>query len=222
MSNEYLSKISKAFKKIADPEIAKNQKKYMRNKFDFFGIQATPRRKATRKFMRKENRPSYEELETVVKKFWQKEEREYQYFAAELVEKYKKDFTEDIIELFEYMITNKSWWDTVDQMAKNLVGPYFKKFPEKKDKYIEKWIQSDNIWLQRSCILFQLAYKEDTDVELLFNIIIRLKDIDEFFIQKAIGWALRQYARIEPKVIKDFVKNNELSSLSEREALKHQ
>ena len=222
MSNEYLSKISKAFKKIADPEIAKKQKKYMRNKFDFFGIQATPRRKATRKFMRKENRPSYEELETVVKKFWQKEEREYQYFAAELVEKYKKDFTEDIIELFEYMITNKSWWDTVDQMAKNLVGPYFKKFPEKKDKYIKKWIQSDNIWLQRSCILFQLAYKEDTDVELLFNIIIRLKDIDEFFIQKAIGWALRQYARIEPKVIKDFVKNNELSSLSEREALKHQ
>mgnify|MGYP006307548385 FL=1 len=107
-------------------------------------------------------------------------------------------------------------------MAKNLVDPYFKKFPEKKDKYIKKWIQSDNIWLQRSCILFQLAYKEDTDVELLFDIIIRLKDIDEFFIQKAIGWALRQYARIEPKVIKDFVKNNELSSLSEREALKHQ
>ena len=222
MSNEYLSKISKAFKKIADPEIAKNQKKYMRNKFDFFGIQATPRRKATRKFMRKENRPSYEELETVVKELWQKEEREYQYFALELVERYKKDFTEDIIKLFEYMITHKSWWDTVDQMAKNLVGPYFKKFPEKKDKYIKKWIQSDNIWLQRSCILFQLAYKEDTDVELLFNIIIRLKDIDEFFIQKAIGWALRQYARIEPKVIKDFVKNNELSSLSEREALKHQ
>ena len=222
MSNEYLSKISKAFKKIADPEIAKNQKKYMRNKFDFFGIQATPRRKATRKFMRKENRPSYEELETVVKELWQKEEREYQYFALELVERYKKDFTEDIIKLFEYMITHKSWWDTVDQMAKNLVGPYFKKFPEKKDEYIEKWIQSDNIWLQRSCILFQLAYKEDTDVELLFNIIIRLKDIDEFFIQKAIGWALRQYARIEPKVIKDFVKNNELSSLSEREALKHQ
>lgn len=222
MSNEYLSKISKAFKKIADPEIAKKQKKYMRNKFDFFGIQATPRRKATRKFMRKENRPSYEELETVVKELWQKEEREYQYFALELVERYKKDFTEDIIKLFEYMITHKSWWDTVDQMAKNLVGPYFKKFPEKKDKYIKKWIQSDNIWLQRSCILFQLAYKEDTDVELLFNIIIRLKDIDEFFIQKAIGWALRQYARIEPKVIKDFVKNNELSSLSEREALKHQ
>lgn len=221
MSNEYLSKISKVFKKIADPEIAKNQKRYMRNKFDFFGIQATPRRKATRKFMRKENRPSFEELETVVKKLWQKEEREYQYFALELVERYKKDFTEDIIKLFEYMITHKSWWDTVDQMAKNLVGPYFKKFPEKKDKYIEKWIQSDNIWLQRSCILFQLAYKEDTEVELLFDIIIRLKDIDEFFIQKAIGWALRQYARIEPEIIKDFVKNNELSSLSEREALKH-
>lgn len=221
MSNEYLSKISQAFEKIADPEIAKNQKNYMRNKFDFFGIQATPRRKATRKFMRKENRPSYEELETVVKELWQKEEREYQYFAAELVEKYKKDFTEDIIELFEYMITHKSWWDTVDQMAKNLVGPYFKKFPEKKDEYIEKWIQLDNIWLQRSCILFQLAYKEDTDVKLLFDIINRLKDIDEFFIQKAIGWALRQYARIEPKVIKNFVKNNELSSLSEREALKH-
>jgi len=221
LNNNYLDNLTKALMDKADPEKAKEQKKYMRNKFEFFGIQAKPRRKATRKFMRKENRPVYEELETVVKKLWQKDEREYQYFAAELVEKYKKEFNEDIIELLEYMITHKSWWDTVDQIAKKLVGSYFKKFPEKKEVYIKKWINSDNIWLQRSCILFQLGYKEDTNVDLLFDIILRLKDIDEFFIQKAIGWALRQYARIEPEVIRTFVKDNELSSLSKREALKH-
>src|SRR6056297_670774 len=102
-------------------------------------------KKITKKYKKKKNRPEYKELEDIIKKLWQLSEREYQYFAIELLEKYKKEFTEEIFSLFEYIIINKSWWDTVDRISKNLVGEYFKKFPEKKKEYIEKWINSNNI-----------------------------------------------------------------------------
>lgn len=157
---------------------------------------------------------------TVVKKFWQLPEREFQYFAQELILKYEDDYTEDIIDLFEYMLTNKSWWDTVDHIAKKLVGEYFKIFAEKKDQKIKEWLDSGNIWLQRTALLFQLGYKEKTDAQLLFDVIERLKNIDEFFIQKAIGWSLREYSKIEPLAVVKFTNSHQLSSLAKREALK--
>jgi 3-methyladenine DNA glycosylase AlkD len=120
----------------------------------------------------------------------------------------------------EYMVVNNSWWDTVDITAKKIIGSYLKIYPEYKIEYVDNWIKSDNIWLQRTAILFQLGYKEETDQKLLFKIIERLKDIDEFFIQKAIGWALRAYSYKKPEVVKAYIKNNELSNLSTREGLK--
>ena len=218
--DKYIEKISSAFDDIADLEYAKKQKEYMRNKFNFFGIKANPRRKATREFMQKDNRPDYENLDVIIKKLWEMKEREYQYFATELLERYKKKFTNEIINLLEYIITNKSWWDTVDRIAKKLVGKYFELFPNKRNRYLQKWVKSNNIWLQRTALLFQLGYKEKTDVDLLFHLINKLKDIDEFFIQKAIGWSLREYSRIEPKVVKEFIQNNNLPSLSRREGMK--
>ncbi|MBF8436360.1 DNA alkylation repair protein [Halanaerobiaceae bacterium Z-7014] len=218
--NDYIKGIKNALEAEANPEDAIHQKSYMRDKFEFFGIKANSRRKATREFMRKERRPDYNELDNVVKKLWKLPEREYQYFAQELVEKCLQDFDREIIELFEYMVVNKSWWDTVDLIAKKLIGSYFIKFPEEKENYLDKWITSENIWLQRSALLFQLGYKEKTDVDLLFDIIMHLKAIDEFFIQKAIGWSLREYSKVDAKVIREFVKNNDLSSLATREALK--
>ncbi len=218
--DKYIEEITGAFEAIADSECAEGQKKYMRNKFEFCGIQARPRREAARKFMRKDNRPVYENLAVVIKKLWKKEEREYQYYAVELLERYEKNFTEDIISLFEYMITQKSWWDTVDRIAKNLTGRYFESFPENRERYLQKWVRSDNIWLRRTALLFQLGYKENTDAVLLFDLINQLKDIDEFFIQKAIGWSLREYSKVEPKVVEEFIQNHDFSSLSTREGMK--
>ncbi len=218
--NDYIKGVKKALEAEANPEDAIHQKSYLRDKFEFFGIKANPRRKATREFMSKEWRPDYNELDNVVRKLWELPEREFQYFAQELIEKYLQDFDREIIELFEYMVVNKSWWDTVDMIAKKLIGSYFIKFPEEKENYLDKWIVSENIWLQRSALLFQLGYKEKTDLDLLFDIIRELEGIDEFFIQKAIGWSLREYSKIDSLVIKEFVKNNELSSLATREALK--
>lgn len=218
--DDYIAEISQVLKEKSNSKYAKKQKNYMKGNFDFFGIKAQPRRKATRVFMRKAERPDLNDIFDVVKKLWKLPKREYQYFGMELLEKYKKEFDKDIIPLFEYMITNKSWWDTVDFISKKLVGEFFKLFPELRDKYISKWMDSGDIWLQRTCLLFQLGYKENTDLKLLFDLVERLKEKDEFFIQKAIGWSLREYSKIEPKKIEKFIQEQSLSALSKREGLK--
>jgi 3-methyladenine DNA glycosylase AlkD len=218
--DEYLEQIRSSLASQADPEKAEAMASYMRDQFPFYGLRAAERRKALRKHMCQGDRPEYEKLELTVKKLWQLPEREYQYFAQELILKYENEYTEDIINLFEYMIINKSWWDTVDHIAKKLVGEYFKIFPRKRDEQIEIWLATDNIWLQRTALLFQLGYKEETDAQLLFDLIEELKEIDEFFIQKAIGWSLREYSKTEPLAVVKFANTHQLSSLAEREALK--
>lgn len=218
--DDYLNEVKKVLKAEANPEDAIHQKSYMRDKFEFFGIKANPRRKATREFMKNDGRPDYSNLVVVVKRLWELPEREFQYFGQELVEQYRDDYDREIIGLLEDMIINKSWWDTVDMIAKRLIGSYFLKFSDQRSDYLSKWISSDNIWLQRTAILFQLGYKENTDIELLFEIINQLKGIDEFFIQKAIGWALREYSKIDGAIIIEFINNNQMSALAEREALK--
>ena len=132
----------------------------------------------------------------------------------------KKKAGHDAIHLYERLITDESWWDTIDLIAPSLVGYHLQQYPEERMQYINKWISSGNIWLQRSCILFQLKYKLDVDTRLLSSIILELKDSREFFIRKAIGWMLREYSKSDPGFVVRFVQNNELSGLSHREALK--
>jgi len=122
--------------------------------------------------------------------------------------------------LFEYMVTHKSWWDTIDFIAVKLMGAYFKMYPEEIEVYIEKWLKSNNIWLQRCALLFQLKYKEGLDTNLLKYVINSLLGSKEFFINKAIGWVLREYSRTNPKWVREFVDKTELNPLSRREALR--
>ncbi len=216
----YLEQIEKEFEKHKNKEISVGQKSYMLSKFEFYGIKAPVRREIQKSFLQKQNLPKKEELEEIINGLWNKPQREFQYFALELFLKYIKQIEEKDIFLFESMITNKSWWDTVDLIATKLVGEYFKKFPEKIEFFIKKWINSKNIWLQRTAILFQLKYKEKTDTELLSFIIKSLLGSKEFFINKAIGWALRNYSKTNPQWVKNFVNNTPLDNLSKREALR--
>ena len=120
----------------------------------------------------------------------------------------------------EYCLLNKSWWDTVDCIASEWLGPYFKMFPEKIQSVTLSWNTSSNKWLQRSSIMFQKAYKKNTDTELLVKYILHCSKSKDFFIQKAIGWALREYSKTDSEWVKQFVNKNELATLSKREALK--
>jgi len=120
-----------------------------------------------------------------------------------------------------WILSKILWWDSVDVIAPKILGAWFKLYPEQIKPAIAQWLKSDNIWLQRSCLLFQLKYKEKTDTQFLTSVIDQLKDSNEFFIKKAIGWVLREYAKTDSEFVKEFVNSRQLSSLSRREALKH-
>ena len=217
---EFIKILEIEFEKNANPEIAIGQKAYMKNNFDFYGIKTPDRRKIQKPFLVKKYLSPKKDLEKIVKTLWKKPEREYQYFSQELSEKYSKQFDKIDIKLFEFMIINKSWWDTIDFIAPKLVGEYFKLYPEQRNNHIEKWIVSDNIWLQRTAILFQLNYKSDLDKDFLAYIIHLLLGSKEFFINKAIGWILRQYSRTNPAWVIDFANKTDLNALSKKEALR--
>ncbi len=216
----YIAELETAFLKHSNIDNALNMKKYMKNNFYFYGIKAPIRKEITRNFLRKENIPHLSKIQKISVEIWNKPEREFQYFGMELLTKYQKLVEYDYINHFEYLITTKSWWDTVDFIAVNLVSKHFLNYPELITPTTKRWVESDNIWLQRTAILFQLKYKSNTDLALLFNYINMLSDSKEFFIRKAIGWALREYSKTDPNTVINFVNSNKLSGLSKREALK--
>jgi 3-methyladenine DNA glycosylase AlkD len=164
--------------------------------------------------------PSLEESDAVIHELWELPEREYQYLAISFMERLEKKLPSNAIKTLEYMIVNKSWWDTVDNIS-HIVGIHFKRYPDVREKYLPKWRASGNFWLRRTAILFQLDYKQETDFDLLKDIIQENLGSKEFFINKAIGWSLRQYARLDPNAVKKFVDATPLHPLSRREAMKH-
>jgi len=218
--NDFVDCLESEFQKWSNHKIASEQKAYLRNQFDFFGITTTQRRVIQKPFLSKAYLPEKEAQIKIVELLWQKPQREFQYFAQELAYKYIDQPEKKDIALYESMVKNKSWWDTVDFISNKLMGEYFKSFPEQTHRYVKKWLESENIWLQRSAILFQLKYKTDLDQELLSSIINSVLDSKEFFINKAIGWVLREYSRTNPVWVKDFVNSTPLNTLSKREALR--
>lgn len=220
MMHPYINTLIKEFKLNANNKIALEQSAYMRNQFPFFGIKTTERRALQQTFLAKEMLPDKKELEGIISILWEQPQRECHYFAQELAFKYTNQIEKSDIELYEFMVVNQSWWDTVDFIATKLMGTYFKKFPDQKATYVTKWLKSGNIWLQRCALLFQLKYKEDIDTTLLSNTINALLGSKEFFINKAIGWVLREYSKTNPEWVITFAENTVLSPLSKREALR--
>jgi 3-methyladenine DNA glycosylase AlkD len=219
-AQEYMKGITQIFEDNKDYENAIPMKKYMKNHFDFLGIKSPLRNSLTKTYVKQKGLPNKDIFKAVINKLWALDEREYQYVALFILEKRKEDLTIEDIPFVEKLICTKSWWDTVDGIAPNIVGHIFKKNPSMIQSVINKWLSSNNIWLMRSAILFQLKYKEATDKEILFSIIKRCADSPEFFIRKAIGWSLREYSKTNPKTVIDFINEHELSPLSIREGLK--
>lgn len=219
-TENYLRPLLASLKENGNPLDAIQMKKYMRNQYEFYGLKGGPRREVCKSFLKENDLPDDGDLMDVVYYLWDCPERELQHFAVELVEKYIKKTDDQILDLLEFMITNKSWWDTVDFIAAKLVGPFFNQYPELIKPVTEKWMESGNIWLQRTALLFQLKYKKDTDFELMKEYILRLADSKEFFIRKAIGWILREYSKTEPEKVIQFVNDAPISNFSKKEALK--
>jgi len=213
--------LEKTFREHANSETAGPMEAYMRGQFVFLGIKTPERTQLLREFWKHNEKPKGEELLQTAEQLWQLKEREFHYVAMELMGKYSKEAMPSHIDRLEHWVITHSWWDTVDFIAAHLVGYHLSKFPELITEYTERWIDSDHMWLRRTALLFQLRYKHDTNTDLLFDYIRRTKDESEFFIRKAIGWALREYAKTDAACVHRFVEETPLSPLSKKEALKH-
>jgi 3-methyladenine DNA glycosylase AlkD len=204
----------------ADPLQAGPMKAYMRGQFDYLGIKTPRRVELVKAFIAEHGLPEIPELGAVERDLWALPEREFQYIAVGLLERTLKKLPPEFIATVETLIVTKSWWDTVDTLASNIIGPLFKRYPGQRADYLPRWRQSDNFWLRRTAILFQLDYKEETDFPLLCDILHENLGSSEFFINKAIGWVLREYSKTDPEAVRRFVADTPLESLSRREALK--
>jgi 3-methyladenine DNA glycosylase AlkD len=206
--------------RVAAIERARSMAAYMKNNFDFYGIPA-PQRKQILKEHWGEYPLKANEINDVVQKLWQLPQREMHYNAMDILGKRKTKFEFDDLLLIEALITSHSWWDSVDYLAGTLLGAYFRKFPQQIYPTIERWENGNNLWLHRSAIIFQLKYREETDLDLLFYLCTQFAAHKDFFIRKAIGWALRSVYPYKTAAVLKFVQDHPLSSLSKREALKH-
>lgn len=162
-----------------------------------------------------------DQLPVMARSAFAQPERELHYAAVDLLVKHARKLTPEQLPLLEKLITTKSWWDTVDALAVHAVGEVFKRHPAHIASWNERWIESDDLWLTRTAILFQNRWKDATDQALLFANIDRHAAHTDFFIRKAIGWALREYGKTDPGAVLDFVRGRKLSPLSEREALRN-
>lgn len=223
MSHPYLKAIQKIFSVNGNEQIAKGAKAYLLNQFEFYGIKTPLRRVLCKNFYKAHPIKDHSELSILIKECFNEPQRELHYFAIELLGYHKKLWSKKTIPLIEWMITHRSWWDSVDSTNTHVISKFFLAFPEHANTTTQKWNQSNNTWLIRMSILFQLTYKANTNTSLLEKYIENCQLHEDFFIRKAIGWALRSYANTNSKWVIHFVKTHpNLSNLSKREALKHQ
>lgn len=218
----YVKAIKALFEQNADPAQAPAMKQYMRGQFEYLGIK-TPQRGALLKELHAAHPlPEIGELDAVLRELWGLPEREFQYAGIALLGRFDRRLPSGFAETLQYLICTKSWWDTVDGIAAGTVGAHFRRYPAVRRKYLARWRKEENVWLRRTTLLFQLNYREDTDFDLLSALIHENLGSREFFIHKAIGWALRQYARTDPGAVRRFVAaHQDLHPLSRREAAKH-
>ena len=212
--------IKKLFEAKEDKENAIAMSKYMRNMFEFYGL-PTPKRKEVYndfiKLEKKSKRIDWDFLDNC----YEDNHREFQYLVYDYLLAMKQYVLYEDISKIQNYITNKSWWDTIDFLCK-VIGDVEIRDSRVKDLMI-KWSKNENIWIKRTAIEHQLCLKEKTDTRLLEQIIVNCFGSDEFFINKAIGWALREYSKTNPKWVKSFIEKykDKMDNLSIKEASKY-
>jgi len=222
LAETVLGRLTRVYPAAADPERAVAMAAYMRDQFPFLGIQSPAQRTLGREVLADTPRPDEDDLRAIALGCWALPEREYQYFACGLLRRHARACSAAFLDTARTLIVTKSWWDTVDALAAHLVGPLVARHPALVST-MDSWVADSNVWLARTAILHQLGYKEATDPGRLFRYCTAQSAHPDFFIRKAIGWALREYAKTDPTAVRTYVRTHEsrLSGLSVREALKN-
>ena len=206
-------------KAVANPDDAGAMKAYMKNKFEFLGVKTPARRKLAKAFF-KQQTDSVIDWD-FINESWSNPYRELQYAVLDYLESRKKLLIPSDLSHLKKLAQTKSWWDTIDFLDR-LVGSIIARFPETKE-IILAWSRDEDIWLRRLAIDHQLLRKEETDTELLEKILVNNLGQTEFFINKAIGWALRDYSKTNPDWVREFIERHqiEMAGLSIREGSKY-
>jgi 3-methyladenine DNA glycosylase AlkD len=209
--------------KIGDPQRAADMARYMKTDMPFYGVTNPERNKVYREMRRRYPISSRAEYVAAVEALWARPHREEKYSAIGLAVDYPEYITIGSIPLYRRMIVEGAWWDFVDDIAIRLVGRVLLDDRARMHPKLDRWIDDPHLWIRRTAILSQIKHKERTDRDQLFGYCLRRADEKEFFIRKAIGWALREYAKTAPDAVRRFALDHrdELSGLSFREATKH-
>jgi 3-methyladenine DNA glycosylase AlkD len=225
--NEHLQIIAQLLYELLEDnrqsDRAKKMSQYMRNHFAFYGVTSPERKTLQKKWLQHIPKDlSQSQRKELVLLLWNHPMREVHYVACDWINSWKKEqLNSHDHELLFHLMTHNAWWDSIDSLAPGVFANYIRWFPEQGQTIIENWRRNENFWLRRSCIIHQLKAKQEVNEGLLYSLILENINDKEFFIQKAIGWSLRQYAKYNPTSVKKFVSNQPLSNFAKREATKH-
>lgn len=213
------SDLSRRLKDLGSPERARGAAAYMKTTDPFFGVGMVPLRALVRELARAHAPRDQEEYLHQVQALWALPEREARYAAIEWARRFKAFITLAALPLYERMVREGQWWDTVDAIAANLVGKLLLEHRRELKPLLEKWTRDENLWIRRTALLAHLKHKADTDQAQLFAHCLRLAHEKDFFIRKAIGWALRAHSLTAPEAVRAFLDAHRgvLSGLSYRE-----
>jgi 3-methyladenine DNA glycosylase AlkD len=219
-SSAYLERLTPALEARADADKAKGMAAYMRNRFPFLGVQGPGRREAMAAARADLPQPSEADLTDLVRALWRLDAREYQYVGSDEIWRAAGRCGPSFLTVIEWVITARSWWDTVDRLAVHGAGVLVANHSALRTE-MDRWLDDDDLWLRRSALLHQLLWRDRTDAAWLFAACERRAGETEFFIRKAIGWVLREYSKTDASAVRGFVAAHEvdLSPLSRREAL---
>ena len=221
--NRLANHVSAELAERADPDRATDMAAYMKTTMPFYGVKADERRRVLREARRLFPIDSSDGYRGTLIALWERPHREEKYCAIDLAVAEKRWISFDHLDLYRRFIVEGAWWDLVDLVAAKLIGRVLLDEPERMWPILDRWIDDQDMWLRRTAILAQLKHKDATDAGELFDYCLRRSGETEFFIRKAIGWALREYAKTDPEAVRGFLEahRNELSGLSYREAAKH-
>lgn len=222
LADTVTERLTAVYGAAADPERAVVMRAYMKDVAPFLGIPSPERRGLSRSVLQGTPRPDERDCTAVALRCWRLPEREYQYFAVDLLRRHVRRLSSGFLPVARHLVTTVPWWDTVDALAAHVVGGLVAADPALTAD-MDAWIEDDDLWVVRTALLHQLRYGERTDAGRLFAYCLRQSGHPDFFVRKAIGWCLREYAKTDPDAVRDFLalEGGRFAPLSVREALKN-
>jgi 3-methyladenine DNA glycosylase AlkD len=222
LADTVLERLTATYAAAADPERAAPMRAYMKDVAPFLGLTTPARRALSRTVVAGLPRPDEADCTAIALRCWQLPEREYHYFAVDYLRRHARACTSGFLPVARHLVSTVSWWDTVDLLAAHVVGALVAADPALTAD-MDTWIVDEDLWVARTALLHQLRYKERTDTERLFTYCLRQSGHPDFFVRKAIGWCLREYAKTDPEAVRAFLarERGRFAPLSVREALRN-